>query len=217
MLGQLILKDIKAHWKKIFLKTAGAWLMLGGLFFFVFFPWQVYFIHACMAVAFASSTYIISDKSRQAELLSCSLPTNRYSIVVARYLTTGIIVAIVLVMWLFIAWIGEHLFSASRTHFADIFRGEIVFLLLIFQIIHFSLFLPAGFKTGMMGSIITFTLGILSAIITIVFIFNYHSGFLWTQLVQASWHVMVSISIILLFILIFSINLAFFLIKIKEY
>jgi len=36
MVSQLIRKDLKTYWSKIFLQTAGAWLINGGRFMFNF-------------------------------------------------------------------------------------------------------------------------------------------------------------------------------------
>ena len=70
MTFKLILKDFKAYSGTIFLKILLLWLSCSALFFFRFFPWEPYMMHAAMTIAFATSFYSFKEKSNKPDKVS---------------------------------------------------------------------------------------------------------------------------------------------------
>ena len=172
MIFNLILKDIKAYKNTIFLKILLLWLFFSAVFFFKLYPWDVYMMHACMTIAFANSIFSFSEKNRNTEIMTCSLPVSRSAIVKARYFTTAVIAFAGIILWFLFAYFADFLYTNATINFRQIFNLKVLFIVLFCISIHSGIFLPAVFRFRLFGTIITFIAAIVTAIAVTVLIFH---------------------------------------------
>ena len=156
MIVQLILKDISAFKITIFIKTLLLWFVFSTLTFFRMSPPDGYIFHACMTIIFASSFFSFLEKYHNTEVLSCSLPSTKFTVIAARYLTTGVIAAAGIIIWLLMAYIGGLLYPDNGTGFNDIANPKILFIVLFTVAVHAAIFLPAVFRFNLIGTITAF-------------------------------------------------------------
>ncbi|KPK95774.1 hypothetical protein AMJ80_03690 [bacterium SM23_31] len=172
MIFNLILKDIKAYKNTIFLKIFLLWLFFSAVFFFKLYPWDVYMMHACMTIAFANSIFSFSEKNRNTEIMTCSLPVSRSAIVKARYFTTAVIAFAGIILWFLFAYFADFFYTNAVIDFSQIFNLKVLFIVLFFISIHSGIFLPAVFRFRLFGTIITFVAAIVTAITATALLFR---------------------------------------------
>jgi hypothetical protein len=172
MILKLILKDIKAYQNLIFLRILVPMAILNSLFSLKFYPVGGYIIAGCMVIVVASSLFSFSEKSRNTEILTRSLPVTNLSVVIARYFTTAIISMSGMVLYYLSAYIVSFIYDNAMTCIDDLNHLKILFVAISFLSIHTSIFIPAVFRLRLLGSILTFIIGMVAAILTTVFFFN---------------------------------------------
>lgn len=172
MMLKLILKDLRAYQKLIFLQILLPMAILNSLFSLKFYPVGGYIIAGCMVIAVASSFFSFSEKNRNTEILTRSLPVTDLSVVIARYFTTAIISMSGMVLYYLSAYIVSFVYDNPKTHLDDLSHLKIVFIVISFLSIHTSIFIPAVFKFRLLGSILTFIIGMVAAILTTVVFFK---------------------------------------------
>lgn len=171
MITKLIIKDLKAH-KKLILGGFLAHLLLGSVFTFQYYPWHVYAMYGYLGISFVSSFYLFKEKKLSTEVLTNSLPGSRSTIVIARYLTSIVMIVIGIILWTLNAYISEFIFPNSMTHFHHIVKLKVLFMALLFMSIQFSIFLPAVFSFRIFGVVSTFVIALVAAIMSIPLIFH---------------------------------------------
>jgi hypothetical protein len=70
------------------------------------------------------------------------------------------------------AYIVSFIYANPMTRFDDLSHLKILFIAISFLSIHTSIFIPAVFRFRLLGSILTFIIGMAAAIVTTVFFFN---------------------------------------------
>ena len=163
MILKFIIKDIKAY-KKLILGGFLAHLLLGSMFTFRYYPWNIYAMYGYLVISFISSFYLFNEKKRSIEILNSSLPGTRSTIVIARYLSSIIIAIIGIFLWLLNAYISEFIYTDAMTHFHQIAKLKVLFMALLFISIQMSIFLPAVFSFRIFGMVLTYTIALITAI-----------------------------------------------------
>jgi len=176
MILKFIIKDIKAY-KKLIFGGLFAHLLLGSMFTFRYYPWNIYAMYGYLVISFVSSFYLFREKKRNIEIFNNSLPGTRSIIVIARYLTSIIIVAIGIILWLLNAYISEFIYTNAMTHFHQIAKPKVLFMALLFITIHISIFLPAVFNFRVFGMVLTYAIASISAILPIPLIFHPYKNY----------------------------------------
>ena len=171
MILKFIIKDIKAY-KKFIFGGLFAHLLLGSIFTFQYYPWHVYAMYGYLGISFVSSFYLFKEKKLSTEILTNSLPGDRSSIVIARYLTSIAIIVIGIILWTLNAYISEFIYADAKTHFHQIAKLKVLFMALFFMSIKLSLFLPSVFSFRTFGMASTFTVALIAAILSIPLIFH---------------------------------------------
>jgi hypothetical protein len=171
MILKFIIKDIKAY-KKLIFGGLFAHLLLGSMFTFRYYPWNIYAMYGYLVISFFSSIYLFSEKKRAVEILTASLPGTRATIVITRYVTAIIIIAIGLILWLLNAYISELIYTDAMSHFHQIAKLKVLFMALLFISIQLSIFLPAAFSFRIFGMVSTFVVALITAILSIPLIFH---------------------------------------------
>ncbi|MFC1726594.1 ABC-2 transporter permease [candidate division KSB1 bacterium] len=211
MIARLILKDISAFKITIFVKTLLLWFTFSTLTFFRMSPPNGYIFHACMTIIFASSFYSFVEKYHNTEVLTCSLPVTRFLVVAARYLTTAVIAAAGIIIWLLLAYIGGLLYTNNATSFYDIYNIKILFTVLFTVTVHAAIFLPAVFRFNIIGTITTFAAAFVVSLIAGVNIFQYFGNtftpFLETDDLLRTSLLIIFMTILLVFSVILSVSL----------
>ena len=176
MILKFIIKDLKAY-KKLIVGGYFAHLLMGSMFTFRYYPWHVYAMYGYLAISFISSFYLFSEKKRTAEILTVTLPGNRSTIVMARYLTSIIIAVLGIILWLVNAYISEFIYQDAMTHFHQIAKPKVLLMALLFISIQISIFLPAVFSFRIFGMVSTFMIALIAAILSIPLIFHPYKRF----------------------------------------
>ena len=172
MILKLIIKDFKAHKNLIFFRLTLPMLIASSIFVIQLYRWDVYLMISCMYICSAGSTFLFTEKKKETEILMCSLPTTRLAIVTARYLTSGLISTMGIILFYLNAYIADFLYSNPATQFWQINNLKVLFLVLFFLSIFMSIYLPAVFGFRFMGMAITFAIAIITAIFFVATIFK---------------------------------------------
>lgn len=172
MIPKLILKDFKAHKNLILFRFTLPMLIVSSIFVIQLYRWDVYLMIACMYICSAGSTFLFTEKKKETEILTCSLPTTRSAIVTARYLTSGLISIMGISLFYLNAYVADFLYTDPATHFWQINNLKVLFLVLFFLAIFMSIYLPAVFGFRVMGMAITFAIAIITAIFLVATIFT---------------------------------------------
>ena len=172
MVFQLIIKDFRTHKHQIFTRILLPVLVTGSLFNIRFYQWDVYFMIACMATATAGSAFSLLDKKQNTFPLIISLPVTRMKIAIARYLTSLIIIVLGIALFYGNAYLSQFFYSNPKTRFSDLNHLKVLWMAILFLVIHMSICLPAMFQTSLRVSIITFILAIITSIVVIATMFH---------------------------------------------
>jgi hypothetical protein len=175
MVLRLILKDLMAYRKTIIVYFLGV-IILGNIFIFRYYPWHVYMMYGYLALAFISTYYSFSEKNRNTEVLTCSLPVTRSSIVKARYLVSAILTIGGLLLWIGNAYVAGLLHADARTVFDHVAHMKVLFMALFFISIYSSIFLPSVFSFRLMGTVITFIIALVTAVASVPLVFHPYGG-----------------------------------------
>lgn len=171
MIPKLIIKDFKAYSSTIFLRILLP-MLLGSIFVIQLYRWDVYLMFSCMYLCMASSGFLFTEKKKETEILMCSLPVTRSAIVTARYLISGLISILAIVLFYANAYVADFLYTDPATQFWQISNFKVLFLVLFFLAIFMSIYLPAVFGFRFMGMTITFAIAIIAAIFLVATIFK---------------------------------------------
>ncbi|MBN2091820.1 ABC-2 transporter permease [candidate division KSB1 bacterium] len=171
MILRLILKDLKANYSSIFLRSFLFSLIAGSVFVYRYYHWNVYMMYGYLTFAFASSNYLFIESKHANEVKTLTLPVNRASIVIAKYLTTIFIAILGLSLWILNAWFSEYLFPDAKSEFQPIFKFKVIFMAFVFVAIHLSIFLPSAFRFRTFGMIFTFVIALFLAVASIPVLF----------------------------------------------
>lgn len=171
MILKLMIKDFKAYSSTIFLRILLP-MLLGSIFVIQLYRWDVYLMFSCMYLCLASSGFLFTEKKKETEILTCSLPVTRSAIVTARYLISGLISILAIVLFYANAYVADFLYTDPATQFWQISNFKVLFLVLFFLAIFMSIYLPAVFGFRFMGMAITFAIAIISAIFLVATVFK---------------------------------------------
>ncbi len=171
MILKLIIKDIKAY-KKLIFGGFFAHLLMGSIFTFRYYPWHVYAMYGYLVISFISTFFLFIEKKRTTEILTNSLPGTRSTIVIARYLTSIVIVVFGFILWLLNAYISQFIYTDAMTHFHQIAKLKVLFMALLFVSIQMSIFLPAVFSFRIFGMVLTYAIALIMAVLPIPLLFS---------------------------------------------
>ena len=142
MILKLVLKDIKASWKTLM------WWMLMSLMMNVFFiavleySWKMYILIAPGQISFIIGIYAAQEKSRRGEVLTCSLPVLRSSVVFSRYITAAVLAVVGIIIWSLNAYVLRSVFAGTPGDFHLLAGNLFVLVIAVFYIVIFiSMFL----------------------------------------------------------------------------
>lgn len=111
------------------------------------FPWRGGIIMLSFLVAMIPLTFQAREEKFKATILLCSLPTNRNSLVLARYLTAWVFMLAGLIYGLVVAAIIPN----NRVLFQEFLTLKTLFLFMLFFSLFFSFLLPFTVRFGIMG------------------------------------------------------------------
>lgn len=210
MILQLIIKDLRAYKQMIFIRILVLWLSFGALFFAHFYKWDVYMMHASMCIAFACTFFTFSEKYRNTEILTISLPVTKNQIVLAKYLTSLTIIVAGITIWYIIAFIASVLTGGTFIPFDQILKIKTLFIVLFFLCTHVTIFFPFYFSTRVIGLVLGFAIAFISAIALTAVIFLPYSRMYNHYFSNSDISFVVSLTALILIAFIVSINLSVF-------
>lgn len=164
MIVKLTVKDLRAHHQFYLYRILLPWMAIAGCFLFQFYTWNVYVMHASMAVAVASTAFSFSEV-KNTRVLSPSLPVSRRDIVIARYLTSMVIAVLGTCVFFVIANLIGRLFPDGRTSLEQVMHVKAIMQPIFLHAVMISLFLPATFRFNLTGVILAFVFAGVTAII----------------------------------------------------
>jgi len=141
MIRNLIMKDVKAFGKSI-LKITVLSLIVNMLFsFFNEHSWFIYIVMAAGQISFIIGYYLMGEKMRRGEILICSLPVTRTTIIRGKYLAASLIAIGGMTLWFLYVCILNSIFTDTPGDF-HLFTNPIVIFFILF---YFSFFISVFF------------------------------------------------------------------------
>jgi ABC-type transport system involved in multi-copper enzyme maturation permease subunit len=139
MMLNLLLKDLRAFGKSL-LKITVLSLIVITLFIFLHEgSWFIYIVMAAGQISFVIGYYLMSEKIHRGEILICSLPVTRKTIIRAKYLVALLIVIGGITLWFLYACLLNFIFTDLPGNF-QLFTNPIVIFSILF---YFSFFISA--------------------------------------------------------------------------
>ncbi|MBI5021582.1 MAG: ABC-2 transporter permease [Ignavibacteriales bacterium] len=172
MILQLILKDIRAYGSLIFLWILLPMAILNSLFSLRFYPVGGFIIAGCMVIAVACSILSFSEKKKNIEILTRSLPVTISEIVIARFLTSVTISIIGMIFYYIGTYIVNQIYINPKTNFENINSPKVLFIATFYLLLHNALFIPVMLKFRFLGSILAFVIAMFATILITVSIFK---------------------------------------------
>ena len=196
---KLILKDIRAN-KNILLFRIIIPMLIGGFFFtFPYLGWESYFMLACMVTIISGSAFYIWEKRKNIEMLTCSLPVSRNTVVYSRYLISLFFGISGLVIWGLNAWFADMTWEESATQFGNLFNLKILFMALFMMSVHFSIYLPSAFYFRHVGMILFIAISIMLSIVLTATFFIPDNGILNPNLeAEKAWLYIVLLAVMII-------------------
>jgi len=137
MLWKLIIKDVRAYKKQI---AIALFAQLAMSCLFVLFggkqTWNNYITIGYIQISAVIGYYLTLDKFFKAEILTCSLPTRRFVIILSKYVTAVFIAIIGGILWISCAYILDSISQYSPDDFY-LFHN---LSMLIIVIVYFTIF-----------------------------------------------------------------------------
>lgn len=208
MLIHLILKDLLAYRKYLFLNIFLPGILWTTVGFSLFSQWNNYLMFCNLAILAAGSYYTFSEKKQNLHLLVCSLPVTRTQVVISKFLTTGIIIFIGIFIFLTSTYVNGLYLEKVAPLFDKLFHIKIAFMSICLYSIFFSIFLPATFSLRLSGMVITIIIaGVVSIYSYVVFFRPYRISFVHYFTPDDVWKILL-ISLLMISLLLLSIFLS---------
>lgn len=174
MILKLILKDLTAYRKSMFLNFS-AFMIMGNIFIFRYYPWHVYMMYGYLGFVFISTFFSFTEINKNTEVLTCSLPVNRSRIVIARYLTSAVLMFGGLALWYLNGFVAGAIYTDAVTDFNQAAHFKVLFMAVFFILLQTSVFLPALFRFRLAGTVISFIVALVAAVSSVTLIFRPYS------------------------------------------
>jgi len=171
MITLLILKDFRICGSKVFLKLTPLAIMAGTLFIFRYYNWSTYMMYGYLFISTAILILLLVEKKGLSELLICSLPVNRFQIVIARFITVAVLTAILLSLWYLVGVVASLLFPNALSDFSYALNLKSLFISSVYFTVLISILLPAVFGFRTTGVILTFVPALIGAISSVPLLF----------------------------------------------
>jgi len=142
MMLNLMIKDVRTFGKSILI-IAVLSLIVNTLFsFFNERAWFIYIVMSAGQISFIIGYYLMGEKMRRGEILLCSLPITRRTIIRGKYLAASLIAIVGMILWFLYACLLNLIFIDAPGDF-HLFTNPIVIFFVIFYFSFFiSLFFP---------------------------------------------------------------------------
>ena len=143
MILNLIIKDIKVYWKTISTWYL-FWLVMNSSIITTIDneTWIPYISIGCIQISIAIGIYFFKDRTSKGEILICSLPVLRHTIIRAKYITSGGIALVGLVVWLLNAVMLNSVFITTPHDFYLFHSPYVLLIVILYFTVFISVFLP---------------------------------------------------------------------------
>jgi len=142
MILNLMIKDGRAFGKSI-LKITVLSLMVNTLFsFFNEHSWFIYIVMAAGQISFIIGYYLMGEKMRRGEILICSLPITRTTIIRGKYLAASLIAIGGMILWFLYACLLNLIFTDTPDDFHLFTNPMVIFFVLFYFSFFISAFVP---------------------------------------------------------------------------
>ncbi len=141
MILNLIIKDIRAYGKSLLKLTLLSLIVITAFSVIYKQSWIIYIVMAAGQISFIIGYFLTSEKMRRGEMLVCSLPVTRNSIIQGRYLAASLIAILGVILWFLYACFLNSIFSSAPGDF-HLFTNPII---LFFVVFYFSFFISVFF------------------------------------------------------------------------
>lgn len=142
MMRSLIIKDMRAFGKSILIITVLSLIVITLFSFFNERSWFIYIVMSAGQISFIIGYYLMCEKMRRGEMLLCSLPITRPTIIREKYLAASLIAIGGMMLWFLYACLLNSIFTNPPADF-HLFTTPIVIFFVIFYFSFFiSLFFP---------------------------------------------------------------------------
>ena len=175
MILKLIHKNVRLYWKKIFLHVLLPMAVASMVFNLKYYSGggvDGYVLQACMVICIACSIITFYEKSRNENLFYCSLPVNRKSIVISKYITVALISVAGVLIYLLNVAVAELVYDNSLVKLTDLFQFRILLFVIFLILLFNSIFLPVAMHLKEITSFIAVLVIMVISILIAVAIFK---------------------------------------------
>jgi ABC-type Na+ efflux pump permease subunit len=182
MLIKLLLKDLRAFGKSLLI-IAGLSLLLNTIFSFLDTQsWLNYLMMSAGQISFIIGYFLTGDKMRHGELLICSLPVSRRTIMQGKYLAAMLLALSGMVIWFLYAWLLHSIFTRMPGDFHLFTKPMVLFWIIFYFSFFISAFIPLVTIMDKIWALTNLSI-LFAAIFIVAFSFFYEtSGWLQTEL-----------------------------------
>lgn len=142
MLTKMVLKDLRAFGRSLLI-IAGLSLMVNTIFsFFDTQSWINYLMMSAGQISFIIGYFLTNEKMHHGELLICSLPVSRQTIIHGKYLTAMLLTLLGMGLWFLYAWVLHSIFIQMPDDFHLFSKPMVLFWIIFYFSFFISIFIP---------------------------------------------------------------------------
>lgn len=198
----LILKNIKGNFHIIFLRVLLPMAVGTSLYNARFQSADANIIAACTVIAAACTGFYFSEILHKRDVMTCSLPVKRVAIVIARYLTSVMLMLVGSAFYFGCMVVASLIFRHPTTEFHQLLHPGVLFMIGFFVFVHMSIFLPAVFTGKFIVAVLAFIVAMASAILGTVYVFDLE-GISWNTHIVAGDHIIIIKAIVIMSLVLF--------------
>ncbi|MFC1554224.1 ABC-2 transporter permease [candidate division KSB1 bacterium] len=175
MLLKLVMKDLRAFGVYLIFASLILAFNTGAMSQYLHYSWKGYIIMTACQISFILAYTLIQEKGKKAEILSCSLPSDRKSIIRSKYLLMSFVTVYCIFVFLAFAYICLYLFPERLVDPYLISSPYSLLFVLILAFTFVSIYIPLYITFNAIWLLIN--LALLSILITVLLVYGIHPGF----------------------------------------
>jgi len=216
MIFKLILKDIMGYWRYIIFAIYLPAILWLSVLTIRSYPPLGNFIFCTAAIVAAISYFTFSEKKQKLETLICSLPVNRRTFVMGRYLF-ALSIAVFGILLLYLAVLLIYLiYSKPISEFHDYYGLKSLFIALVIISVSVSCFFPFTYKFRITGMVFTLPIGFSLGMYLTILIFRFDERSYIPYFLRSDFITIISVALITVLILLVSVFISIRLFEQRE-
>ena len=141
MIFNLVIKDARVFGKSLLIATL-LFLVMDNFFITIDTSWETFVLLCTGQISYIMAFYSIQEKMKKGDLLICSLPLKRSSIVLSRYLTCSFIAVIGILICCLDAVCVNSIFISTPDDLDLFINPYVLFIITFYLSLFISIFIP---------------------------------------------------------------------------